>query len=97
MENISSLPESEISEWKASWHDEYLKWLAAYAHTDGGKLYIGVNDDGYVVGLKDYRKLLEDLPNIIFLLPHMSVFAGQMSEVQIYAMIRCLKQYHRKT
>ena len=65
MENISSQPESEISEWKASWRDEYLKWLTAYAHTDGGKLYIGVNDDGYIVGLKDYRKLLEDLPNII--------------------------------
>ena len=66
MDNVSSsLPESEISEWKASWHDEYLKQLAAYAHTDGRKLYIGVNDDGYVVGLKDYRNLLEDLPNTI--------------------------------
>ncbi len=60
---MASLPESEISEWKSSWHDEYMKWISAFAYTHGGILYIGVNDDGYVVGLKDYRKLLEDLPN----------------------------------
>lgn len=58
-----SLPESEICEWKWSWRDEYMKWMSAFAYTDGGTLHIGVNDDGYVVGLKDYRKLLEDLPN----------------------------------
>ena len=66
MEDIDrSLPESEMSEWKASWRDEYLKWLCAYAYNDGGKLYIGVNDDGYVIGLKDVRKLQESIPNII--------------------------------
>ena len=32
---------------------------------DGGILYVGVNDDGYVVGLKDSRTLLESLPNKI--------------------------------
>ncbi len=40
-----------------------MKWMSAFAYTNGGILHIGVNDDGYVVGLKDYRKLLEDLPN----------------------------------
>ena len=58
-----ALPESDITEWKWSWRDEYLKQIAAFANTGGGVLNIGVNDDGYVVGLKDYRKLLEDLPN----------------------------------
>ena len=58
-----TLPESEISEWKWSWRDEYMKWMSAFAYTDGGTLHIGVNDDGYVVGLKDYRRLLEELPN----------------------------------
>lgn len=60
-----SLPESEMSEWKASWRDEYLKWLAAYAYNDGGKLYIGVNDDGYIIGLKDVRQLQESIPSTI--------------------------------
>ena len=32
---------------------------------DGGTLYIGVNDDGYVVGIEESRKLLEALPNKI--------------------------------
>ena len=60
-----SLPESEISEWKSSWDSKYLKWLCAYANTNGGKLYIGVNDDGYVMGLRDYRDLQETIPNSI--------------------------------
>lgn len=58
-----ALPESDISEWKVSWRDEYMKWMSAFAWTKGGTLHIGVNDDGYVVGLKDYRRLLEELPN----------------------------------
>lgn len=32
---------------------------------DGGIIYVGVNDDGYVVGIKDSRILLESLPNKI--------------------------------
>ena len=44
----TSLPGSEISEWKSSWHDEYMKWMSAFAYTHGGTLHIGGNDDGYV-------------------------------------------------
>ncbi len=36
--------------------------MSAFEYTHGGTLHIGVND-GYVVGLRDYRKLLEKLPN----------------------------------
>lgn len=57
--------ESQETEWKWSWQDEYLKWLCGYANTDGGTLIIGVNDDGYVVGLEDSKALLEGLPNKI--------------------------------
>lgn len=32
---------------------------------DGGTLYIGVNDDGYVVGIEDSKRKLESLPNKI--------------------------------
>ena len=59
----SEKQESQTIEWKWSWQDEYLKWLCGYANTDGGILYIGVNDDGYVVGLEDIRGMLEKLPN----------------------------------
>lgn len=55
--------ESQMIEWKWSWQDEYLKWLCGYANTEGGTLYIGVNDDGYVVGIEDSKEALESLPN----------------------------------
>ncbi len=57
--------ESQQIEWKWSWQDDYLKWLCGYANTQGGILYIGVNDDGYVVGIEDSKKILESLPNKI--------------------------------
>ena len=63
--NIPGEPESQNNEWKASWHDEYFKWLCGYANVGGGHLFVGVNDDGFVVGLKNFRRLLEELPNQI--------------------------------
>lgn len=61
----SRLEENQTTEWKWSWNDDFLKWLCGYANVDGGILYVGVNDDGYVVGLKESRILLESLPNKI--------------------------------
>ena len=57
--------ESQQVEWKWSWRDEYLQWLCGYANAEGGTLYIGVNDDGYVVGIEDSKRMLEGLPNKI--------------------------------
>ena len=34
-----------------------------YANSRGGKLFIGVNDDGYVMGLKNTKYFLDTLPN----------------------------------
>lgn len=52
-------------EWKASWRDEYLKWICGFANANGGKLYIGKGDKGEIVGVKNYKKLMEDIPNKI--------------------------------
>ena len=41
-----NLNESQTSEFKQIWKDEYLKTICAFANTDGGKLYIGIDDDG---------------------------------------------------
>ena len=57
--------EKQNIEWKESWRDEYLKWICGFANAQGGKIYIGMNDDGKVVGLKDSKKLLEEIPNKI--------------------------------
>ena len=57
--------ESQHTEWKENWRDEYLRWVSGFANAEGGTLVIGKNDDGLVVGLKDAKKLLEELPNKI--------------------------------
>lgn len=55
--------ESQNIEYKESWRDEYLKWICGFANAQGGTLYIGVDDNGEVVGLNDVKKLSEDIPN----------------------------------
>lgn len=57
------MQEQQNIEWKESWRDEYLKWICGFANAQGGKIYIGKNDKGEVVGLYNTKKLLEDIPN----------------------------------
>lgn len=57
------MAEDQNIEYKESWRDEYLKWICGFANANGGKIYIGKNDFGEVVGLKDSKNLLEEIPN----------------------------------
>jgi ATP-dependent DNA helicase RecG len=57
--------ENQNIEYKTSWRDEYLKWICGFANAFGGKIYIGLNDEGEAVGLPDAHKLMEDIPNKI--------------------------------
>ena len=57
--------ENQTLEWKQTWHDDYMKWLCAFANTDGGTLEIGKDDKGAVVPLDNPGELLEQLPNKI--------------------------------
>lgn len=57
--------ENQNVEFKESLRDEYLKWICGFANASGGILYIGIKDDGSVCGVKDSKKLLEDIPNKI--------------------------------
>ena len=59
------MQESQNIEWKEIWKDEYLKWICGFANASGGKIFIGKNDEGKFVGLKNSKKLLEDIPNKI--------------------------------
>lgn len=59
------MAESQNIEYKESWRDEYLKWICGFANAQGGRIYIGVSDDGKVVGVSDSKKLVEDIPNKI--------------------------------
>ncbi len=57
--------ESQSIEFKRIWRDEYLKTICAFANTNGGVLYIGVDDEGKPIGLENASELLERLPNKI--------------------------------
>lgn len=59
------MAESQNIEYKESWRDEYLKWICGFANAQGGTICIGIDDDGNVVGTKNTKKLMEDIPNKI--------------------------------
>lgn len=59
------MAESQNIEWKESWRDEYLKWICGFANAGGGCIYIGVDDEGKVVGVQNGKRLLEEIPNKI--------------------------------
>lgn len=59
------MAENQNIEYKESWRTEYLKWICGFANAQGGVIYIGINDAGKVVGVKDSKKLMDDIPNQI--------------------------------
>jgi len=70
---IKNMPEQQNVEYKKSWRDEYLKWICGFANAQGGKIYIGIDDNGHVEGLEDYKRLMDDIPNKI--VNHLGVLA----------------------
>jgi len=59
------MSESQNIEYKSSWHEEYLDWICGFANAQGGKIYIGKDDCGNVIGVADYKDLMEKIPNKI--------------------------------
>jgi ATP-dependent DNA helicase RecG len=57
------MPEQQNIEYKQSWHDDYLKWVCGFANAQGGIIFIGKDDNGKVVGISDYKKLMDEIPN----------------------------------
>lgn len=59
------MPENQNIEYKQSWHADNLKTICAFANSNGGKLYIGKDDNGNTVGINDSRTLMVELPGRI--------------------------------
>jgi len=57
--------ENQSIEYKHKWSDDCLKVISAMSNTNGGRLYIGLNNKGYPIGLNNTKKMLEDIPNTI--------------------------------
>lgn len=57
------MAENQNTEYKETWRDEYLKWICGFANAGGGRLLIGIRDNGEVAGVDNAAKLMEDIPN----------------------------------
>ena len=50
---------------KANFPEKIVKEIVAFANTKGGKLFIGVDDDGYVTGIKNFTEDVYSLQEAI--------------------------------
>ncbi|MCD7817703.1 MAG: ATP-binding protein, partial [Lachnospiraceae bacterium] len=57
--------ESENIEFKMIVVDDVKKEIIAFANCDGGKLYIGIQDDGAVVGVADPDSVALQISNMV--------------------------------
>jgi len=57
--------ESEVVELKSEVVSDICKEVIAFANTKGGTLYIGVNDDGRIVGIENADKVTLQISNMI--------------------------------
>lgn len=57
--------EKQNVDFKRVWKDDYLMWVCGFANAQGGTLYIGMDDDGTVLGLDRVKHLMEVIPNKI--------------------------------
>jgi len=79
IDDILTKGESETVEFKEVWRDEFLKVLCGFSNSKGGNLYIGINDNAEIIGIKNSSKLLEVLPNkinnLLGILPNIEIMA----------------------
>ena len=59
------MTEKQNIEYKQSWHDDYLKWVCGFANAQGGIIFVGKDDKGNIVGLHDFKRLMDEIPNKI--------------------------------
>ena len=57
--------EDEFTELKVELTKEIKKEIVAFANTNGGRIYIGIDDKGNVIGLKNISKDIESLSGMI--------------------------------
>lgn len=57
--------ENKNVELKMLINTDFKKEIVAFANTDGGKIYIGVDDDGCVVGVENIEKEMERISSMV--------------------------------
>lgn len=59
------LIESNKIEFKAKYNDQIVKEIVAFINADGGKIYIGINDDGSTCGAQKIDETLRNISDVI--------------------------------
>lgn len=69
--------ETSIVELKRSFVPSIKKEIVAFANTDGGEIYVGVEDDGNVVGVTNPQAVADSINHMIHddIVPDLSMFA----------------------
>lgn len=57
--------ESEYVELKEQYSDTIIKEVIAFANSGGGSIYVGVNDDGEIIGIDDADRLIQKIANTV--------------------------------
>ncbi len=57
--------ENKITEFKQEYIDDIKYSVVAFANTDGGKIYVGVNDDGSIKGVEDADGTMLRITNMV--------------------------------
>lgn len=63
--SVMNLKESLTLEFKRELTDAIKREIIAFANTQGGELYIGVDDDGTIIGLDNADKVLESVSSML--------------------------------
>ena len=59
------MPKLKKIELKQKFNDSLPKEIVAFLNTDGGTIYIGVNDDGTVCGVENLDESLKKIADIL--------------------------------
>ena len=83
MKSGDSMLENKNTEFKREYIDDIKKTVVAFANTDGGVLYIGINDDGTACGVDNTDACILKLNNSIrdSIKPDVSMFCNTTVEI----------------
>lgn len=92
--------ESDCLELKEVINNDFKKEIIAFANTNGGEIYIGVANDGTVVGVDNIEKEMERISSMIHdgihpdLVPFTSVEAVTMEKSNLFMLLSSVVESH---
>ena len=79
---LITMGETQTTEFKTSFQKEVIVSVVAFANAKGGKIFIGVNDSGEIIGLSIKKESLQDWINQIKLNTQPSILVD-IEEVEV--------------